>query len=184
MFLGFTNFYKRFIKNFSRIAASLILILQTTGKNDLGAQANGYEENQDAIASTGSASGSGVDGSIKNLSIIANLAKSKKSKSTKSKKSDLPKANFAKVNSETDFLTLEAKKAFIHLQKSFTKTPIFRYFDPECHIQIETNTSRYDISGVLSQMTSDQHSFSHMTHKDPNFSKFEIGQWHLVAFFS
>ncbi len=35
-------------------------------------------------------------------------------------------------------------------------------------------------------MILDQHSSSHMTYKDPNseFSKSEIGQWHLVVFFS
>ncbi len=33
-------------------------------------------------------------------------------------------------------------------------------------------------------MTSDQHSSGHVTHKDPNLSKSEIGQWQPVAFFS
>ncbi len=117
-----------------------------------------------------SAGSNRVDKSIKNLSIVA--------KSTKSKKLDLPKANFVKVNSRTDFLTHEAKKIFIHLQKVFTETPILRHFDPECHIQIETNTLGYAIGGVLSQMTWDQHSSSHIIHKNPNsdFPKSEIGQ--------
>ncbi len=44
MFLDFANFYRRFIKNFSRIAAPLTSMLQTTGNNDLGAQASGYED--------------------------------------------------------------------------------------------------------------------------------------------
>ncbi len=69
-------------------------------------------ENQDAPSP---ASKTDNGGSIKNLSIVANLAKSKKSKLIKSKKSDLPKANFAKDNFRTDFLTPKAKKAFIHL---------------------------------------------------------------------
>ena len=33
-------------------------------------------------------------------------------------------------------------------------------------------------------MTLDQYSSGHVTHKDPIFSKSEIGQWHPVAFFS
>ncbi len=33
-------------------------------------------------------------------------------------------------------------------------------------------------------MTLDQHFFGYVTHKDPNFSKSEIGQWHMIAFFS
>ncbi len=44
----------------------------------------------------------------------------------------------------------------------------------------------YAISGILSQMTSNQYFSSHMTNEDPNsdFPKSEIGQWHPVAFFS
>ncbi len=82
-----------------------------------------------------------------------------------------------------DFLTPEAKKAFIYLWKAFTKAPILRHFDPEYHIQIETDVSGYTIGGVLSQMTSDQHFSGHMIHED-DFPRSEIGQWHLVAFFS
>ncbi len=37
VFLSFANFYKRFIKNFNRIAAPLISILRTTDDDDLGA---------------------------------------------------------------------------------------------------------------------------------------------------
>ncbi len=107
---------------------------------------------------------------------------------TKLKKLDLVKAqNFVRANSsETDFLTSEVKKAFINLQKVFTKALILKHFDPECYIGIETDTLGYAIGGILRQMTSDQHSFSYVIHKDPNsdFPKSEIGQWHQVAFFS
>ncbi len=184
MFLSFANFYRRFIRNFSRIAAPLISILWTTGNDGLGAEASQHEENQDA---TGVAGGGRVGKSIKNLSTAAKLTKSKKPKLTKPKKSDLIKAqNFVKTNSfKTDFLTPEAKKVFIYLQKSFTKAPIFRHFDLKCYIQIETDALGYAIGRILSQMTLDQYSSNWVTHKDPNsdFSKFEIGQWHPVAFF-
>ncbi len=85
------------------------------------------------------------------------------------------KARFAKMNSfGTNFLVPEAKKAFIHLQKAFTETPILRHFDQECHIRIKTNALGYAIGGVLSQMTLDQHSSDDMTYEDPNSSKSEI----------
>ncbi len=157
-------------------------MLWTTNDEALSTQATENKKNQDASASTG---GGGVGGNFENLSTIAKSAKSKKSKSTKSKKSDLPKASFAKINSSgTDFLTPEANKAFIHLQKVFTEAPILRHFDSEYYIRIETNASGYAIGGVLSQMTLDQHLFGHMTHEDPNSSKSEIGQWYPVTFFS
>ncbi len=87
-------------------------MLQITGDDNPGTQATENEKNQDASASAGSGE---VGGNFENLSTAAKLAKSKKSKSTKSKKSDLPKANFAKVNFETDFLISKAKKVVIHL---------------------------------------------------------------------
>ncbi len=96
------------------------------------------------------------------------------------------KPNFAKANSGTDFLTLGAKDTFIYLQKVFTEALIFRHFDPERHIQIETDALGYAISGMLSQMTLNQLSSDHVTHENlnPISSKFEIGQCHLIAFFS
>ncbi len=118
MFLGFANFYKRFIKNFSRIAALLTSILETTGNDDLAAQASEHEKDQDATASAASAGGGR---SIKNLSTIAKSAKFKK-------------PNFIKADFGTDFLTSGAKKAFIHLQKTFTEALIFRHFVPKRHI--------------------------------------------------
>ena len=56
---------------------------------------------------------------------------------------------------EPIFLPPNAKKAFIQLRQVFTKALILRHFDSECHIQIETNASRYAIRGVLSQLTFD-----------------------------
>ncbi len=153
VFLDFANFYRRFIKNFSRIAAALTSRLQTTGNDDLSAQASGHEEDQDAIAGAASAGGGASGGgNIKNLSTAAKSAKSKK-------------PYFAKANFGTDFFTPGAKKAFIQLQKAFIKAPILRHFDQKRHIRIETDALGYVISGVLSQMTSDQLLSNHMTQK-------------------
>ncbi len=183
VFLGFVNFYRRFIRNFSRIATPLTSMLRTTNESTRDETQSTQAENQDVSGAADRAGGGRVGGSFENLSIAVKSAKSKKPKLTKSKNSDL-----ARANSTTDFLTPEAKKAFIHLRKTFTETPILRHFDSEYHIRIETNASEYAIGGVLSQMTSDhldQLSSDHVTHKNlnPIFSKSEIGQWHPVAFF-
>ena len=86
--LDFTNFYKRFIKNFTRIIALLNLMLQTTDNKIFSIQAIENQKNQDTLAGTDS---SKVDKSIENLSIIAKWAKCKKPKLTKLKKLDLVK---------------------------------------------------------------------------------------------
>lgn len=58
--------------------------------------------------------GNGICGYIENLSTVANLIKAKKPNLTKSKKTKNMK--FAMVHFfRTDFLTLKAKEAFIHL---------------------------------------------------------------------
>lgn len=67
-------------------------------------------------------------------------------KSTKFKKPKLTKSN----SSGLDFLNSEAKEAFIYLQKAFIKAPILYHFVIKCHIWIETDTSGYVISEVLS----------------------------------
>ena len=87
------------------------------------------KRNETALAGVGGGNVNGcigdeVGGSIKNPSTVVNLAK--KLKSTKLKKTGL---SDIKANSETDFLTSRAKKAFIYLQKAFTKVLIFRNFD-------------------------------------------------------
>ncbi len=65
------------------------------------------------------------------------------------------------------FLTLEARKAFTKLKQAFVEAPILNHFDPEHHIQIETDASGYAIDRIFSQLTLD-----------------DLGQWHPVAFFS
>lgn len=113
-------------------------------------------------------SSSNIDRNIEILSIITNLVKSKKLDLikfiklilAKSKKSDLLKfkktnllKNFVINIVETDFLIFRAKKAFIYLWQTFTNILILKYFNLEYHIYIETNTLRYVISRVLSQIT-------------------------------
>lgn len=116
------------------------------------------------------------DGRIKNRSkakIIENFVEFKKPGFTKSK--------IIESSTGTAFLTIKARLAFIQLRKVFTKAEILHHFNSKHHIRIQTNESGYSIRGVLSKLT-----FIHMTftNLNPIFSKFEIGQWYWVAFFS
>ena len=145
MFFGFTNFYKRFIWNFNRIAASLTSILQTTNIEAPSIQVTKNKRNEAVLANTGSSNiDNRVGESIENLLTIVNLAKSRL---TKPKKARLP---ITKANFGTNFLTFGAKKAFIYSWKVFTKAAILGQFNPKCHILIETDFSGYAIDEVLS----------------------------------
>ena len=82
----------------------------------------------------------------------------------------------------SQFLTPEDSLAFNRLRQAFTDVLILHHFIPERHIGIATDASGYAISGVLSQVTSDQCP----SESDENFSSksSDVGQWHPVAFFS
>ena len=123
VFIGFANFYRRFIKGFSRIAAPLTAMLKTTGSSVVSAS----RVDDGEVVGGGGAGRSDAS------------KKSAKSRRMKSARSEEPK-----------FLTSEAKEAFNRLRQAFTEAPILRHFDPECHIRIETNVSGYAIGGVLS----------------------------------
>ena len=126
-------------------------MLQKTNDETLSTQA--IENKRNKAISTGIGDGGTdgkVGGSIKNLSTITKLAK--KLKSTKPKRLWLPNA---KANFETDFLFCGDKKAFIHLQKAFTKAPFLSYFYPRRHTRNETDVSGFDIGGVLSLINLD-----------------------------
>ena len=130
IFIGFVNFYWRFIQGFGRIAAPLTSMLKTTGSSDLPL---GDDDNEIV--------GGGED---RNLS---------KSKSLKNAKSGIQMR--IRATGEPTFLTFGAKEAFNQLRQVFTKALIFWHFDPECHIRIERDASGYAIGGILSQLTSD-----------------------------
>ena len=130
VFIGFANFYQRFIQGFSKIVAPLTSMLKTTGSSDLA-----QRDDDDEVV------GGGGD---------RNLSKSKKSKNAKSGIQTRIGAT-----GEPTFLTPGAREAFNQLRQAFTEAPILRHFDPECHIRIETDASGYAIGGVLSQLISD-----------------------------
>ena len=130
VFFSFANFYQRFIKGFSRIAALLTAILKTIESS----VALASRVDDDEVVSNGGAGRSNTS---------KKLAKSKRTKSVHNLE-------------ESKFLTFEAKDAFNRLRQAFTKAPILQYFDPKCHIWIEFNASSYAIGRVLSQLTPNQ----------------------------
>ena len=65
------------------------------------------------------------------------------------------------------FFIVDARRAFTKLRQAFIEAPILNHFDPERHIRIEIDALHYVISGIFSQLTSDN-----------------LGHWHPVAFFS
>ena len=140
VFLGFANFYRRFIQGFSRIAAPLTSMLKTAEPRKGG----------DGVGGDSRARRDGIDGNemddveVDGGEVEVDEVGKKGRKTSKSKKS---------VGS--DFLTPGAKLAFTKLRQAFLKAPILHHFDPERHIRIETDASDYAIGGVLSQLTSD-----------------------------
>ena len=142
VFLGFANFYRRFIKNFSRIDTPLTSILRTTSQLSdacsLSIRANDNNYNQEVGGGSGGAGAAGKK--VKNPSKAEKSkisAKSKKLAKAKKLNTDFTKAK-ANEASGTDFLTSEARETFIRLRKAFTEAPILHHFDLESHIQIET----------------------------------------------
>ena len=148
VFLGFANFYRRFIQGFSRIAAPLISMLKTTNKpassrNDgSGSASSKNDDNRPASRrkyGDGEVDGFGSD----NVEYAKKSGKSKGQKTSKSQKSVKSRKNLSKSGNSSNFgatetglsfLTLGAREAFNHLRLAFTKAPILQHFDLKCHI--------------------------------------------------
>ena len=96
VFIGFANFYRRFIKGFSRIAASLTAMLKTTGSSVISA----FRVDGDEVIDGG--------GAVGQLNASRKSAKSK----SRIKSGHLCNSNNLK---ERKFLTSNARKAFNHL---------------------------------------------------------------------
>ena len=129
-------------------------MLKTTGSPDVSRPEVGNGD--DEVVGFGVGSGGGDK-------LAKKSGKSKSQKTSKSRKSAksgkyLSKSgnspNFGATEAGLSFFTSEAWSAFNRLRLAFTKAPILRHFDPECHIRIETDASGYAIGGVLSQLAS------------------------------
>ena len=113
MFIGFANFYRRFIQGFSKIAVPLTSMLKTSPQLAGALLATAVDDSK-VVGSSG-----------------GNEEKSAKSDFTR----------LVHGAEEPSFLTLDARRAFTQLRQAFTKALILQHFDPERHIRIETDAS-------------------------------------------
>ena len=143
VFIGFANFYWRFIFGFSKIVALLIIILKTTGSSVISL-------NDDEVIS--SRADGGNIGSVVGLGALK--GKTAKSKSQNPKSGNLVNSINSEATEKLKFLTSKTRKAFNHLKQVFTKAPIFRYFNPEYHIRIKSDILGYVIGKSLNQLIS------------------------------
>ena len=163
VFLGFANFYQRFIQGFSKIAGSLILILRISSLTDLSIILQSIDvADEEEVGETGSNSSnlSNPSASTRSTGVGYLTSGSAKTESSNIKKG-------VEAARSSDYLTPVTKKAFNHLWYTFTQAPILQYFDLERHLWIETDVSSYAIDKVLSQLTLDN-----------------LGQWYPVTYYS
>ena len=163
VFIGFANFYQRFIRGFSRIAIPLTSMLKTIGLSEKSALRAFRTGNNKVVGGGGSRADK----------TVVNLSKNEKSK----KLTHIPNV---RATGKPNFLTPDAKNALNHLRLAFIKAPILQHFDWESYIRIVTDASSYAIGGVLNQLNLD----SDVPLNHLNSNKSDFGQWHPVAYFS
>ena len=163
VFIGFSNFYQRFIQGFSKISALLTFILKTTKSSEELALRAFKAGNNEVV---------GGDNRIDKT--VIDLSKSKNEKSRKL--TYMPNIGATR---EPNFLTPNAKKVFNYLRLAFIKALILRHFDLESHIRIEIDGSGYAIGRVLNQLNLN----SDTSPNDLNL-KSDFSQWHPIAYFS
>ena len=149
VFLGFANFYRRFIRGFSKIAGPLTSILRTANLIENSLTSVGVAE-EDKVVGGGEFGGANGNSSKSQKSKKSKKSAKNPTKMTKSQKLTKSKSFTTSNVGATKFLTSEPRIAFTQLKKTFTEAPILRHFDPQCHIRIEIDPSGYAIGGVLS----------------------------------
>ena len=154
VFLGFANFYRRFIQGFSWIAAPLTSILKTSGSTKPSTRPG---EGIVGVIGDSRAGRDGIDWSGSDVIEVdggeVEVGEIGKKDQKTSKSKNLSKSK--KAVGLSDFLIPGAKLAFTKLRQAFLKAPILHHFDLERHIRIETDVLSYAIGGVLSQLTLD-----------------------------
>jgi hypothetical protein len=157
-FLGFANFYRRFIRNYSIIVAPLTDALKT------GPMKKGKGKDASVVRSTPEAKRkSTIDG--------PSAAEGKETSTEvfrRDRKLQDSAINELKVQRQPFQLTERGKEAFHKIKTEFSKAPLLRHFDIEKPIRVETDASGFAIAGILSQQ--------HVTEQEAH--------WHPVAFWS
>ena len=127
VFLGFANFYWRFIQGFSHIAAPFTSMLKTTGST--GSAAN-LEEIEGKVCGDSVVGNSIVGGGeATNSTKGKNQAKTTKSKILGKSKSHDFSPNSKNRKAGTGFLTPKARLMFIQLRQAFIKASILHHFN-------------------------------------------------------
>ena len=107
VFIGFTNFYQRFIKGFSRFTTLLTFLLKITGLSKLAPKTLRVNDNEVVSSNSSKAN-----------KTFVNLSKNKKSKNL------MRMPNIGAIKKPI-FLIFNTKKAFNQLRLAFIKAPIF-----------------------------------------------------------
>ena len=112
VFIGFANFYWRFIQGFNRIATPLISILKIIESSKESALKTFKADDNKIVGGGSSRANKTVRNSFKKLMCVPNI----------------------RATREPNFLIPNTRKAFNHLRLAFIKALILWYFDAECHI--------------------------------------------------
>ena len=156
MFIGFTNFYQRFIRGFTRITVLLTSILKIIRSSKELASKTFKINNNEVVGGGNDRANETIKNSFRNLTHVLNI----------------------EATEELNFLTPNIKKAFNYLRLAFIKAPILRHFDLKSYIWIEPDALSYAIGRVLSQLN------LNLDASPNNSNKSDFSQWHLIAYFS
>ncbi len=191
VFVGFANFYRRFIKGFSKIAAPLTeLTKMSPSRIDTDSHARvvynvqrnasiafrGTVQRGVVVPPRGTRTGTDSHARVatnedtdSHARVVSNVQRDGVVPSRGTVQRDAAIASRGTKTNENDskssfVLTPEAKNAFEELKTAFTTAPVLKHFTPELPIRVETDASGYAIGGILSQLHS--------------------GVWHPVAYYS
>ena len=117
----------------------------TSGRNDSNNKVDRFGDGGDGVEyakKSGKSKGKKLSKFRKSTKSRKNLSKSENS------------SNFGAMEAKQSFLTPESRAAFNRLWLAFIKALILWYFDPECHIWIETDALGYGIGEILNQQIS------------------------------
>ena len=141
VFLDFANLYHRFIQGISRIAAPLTSMLKMSPTSTM-------QKSKNLIHEFG-----GGDRSENEARRAFTLTKGPtKADYLSHKHVNLGVSNIVSHSAKnvSNYLILDANRAFNQLRQAFTETPILKHFDPEQYMQIETDPSWPAIGEALS----------------------------------